>query len=351
MDIEKLNKLETVIGQKDYEKANRDKGNLWNGVGYFMQFINILICLLGLVALLTAAFGEFSASVYIYYGISSLLLLGWELLKRNTVTDITFGYMRSNGLKKSLTGGLLLALALLVGSGYLAVHGIQEITDKSKQEEKLTLDNTQVVIDSLNVQYGTQIKQLEERIDFYYAQAQSNERALYKKEVQQVDDIESKIKTLKDELGLKVANLKNESEERISNTKEDIGGRVITFLIITIAIEVFIALSLIKVAVINFNSYVFKIGTSEYKAFKLNSALLDIFYNNGKHTEGEDCPSLSKFEDLIKLKGMNLSKTEVNLFLTLLKAKDIVSVNSNKRRFAKTYKEAQKEIVEYYGFN
>jgi hypothetical protein len=350
MDIEKLNKLETVIGQKDYEKANRDKGNLWNGVGYFMQFINILICLLGLVALLSSAFGSFTASIYIYYGISSLLLLGWELLKRNTVTDITFGYMKSNGLKKSLVGGLLLALVLLVGSGYLAVHGIQEITDKSKDEEKISLDNTQVIIDSLNTQYSNQIKQLEERIDFYYSQAQTNERALYKKEAQQVSDIELKVKTLKDELGLKVADIKKTSEARLSSTKEDIGSRVITFLVITIAIEVFIALSLVKVAIINFNSYIFKIATPEFKAYKLNSALLDIFYNNGKHVEGEDCPSLSKFEDLIKLKGMNLSKTEVNLFLTLLKAKDVVTVTSNKRRFAKSHKEAQKEIRDYYGF-
>jgi hypothetical protein len=351
MNIEKLDKLETVIGQKDYEKANRDKGKLWNGVGYFLQFVNILICLLGMLTLLTAAFGTFAYSTITYLGVSGGILIGWELLKRSTVTDITFGYMKTKGMHKNLLGSLVLAILLLVGSGYLAVNGIKEITDKTNEVEQVTIDNSQVVIDSLSISYGNQITQLEQRIDFYYTQAQTKERALLKREQQQVTDIETKIKSLKDELGLKVASIKEDSEARLSSTKEDIGSRVLTFLIITITIELFIALALIKVAIINFNSYMYKITTPEYKAYILNSKLLNVFYNDGKYTHGQDCPSMSQFEDLIKLKGINLTKSEINLFLTLLKAKGIIVTTSNKRRFAHSYQEAKKAVTEYYGFN
>jgi hypothetical protein len=351
MKIEKLEKLETAIDQKDYEKANRGKGNLWNVVGYFLQGVNILICLLGLYGLMDETFGVFTGSLYLYGLISIGILGAWELLKRTTVIDLTFGWMKNKGLTKSLSGSFILALILVGGSGYLAVHGIQQITDRTNEVETVVESNSQVIIDSLNVSYGNQIKQLEDRITVYYTQAELKERALYTREAAQVSEIEAKIKSLKDEHAGKVSLIKKEAETKLSSTKEDIGSRVIKFLLITITIELFIVLSIIITSLVDFKSYRFKANSSEYKGYKLTNTLLNIFYNNGKFGEGDDCPSQSKFEDLIKLKGLVLTKNEINLFITLLQSKDIIQTKGNKRRFTKTFVEAQAEIKQYYNFS
>ncbi len=312
MNIERFEELENRIEEKSYTKAYAGKAKLWYLAGLFFQALNIGICFLGLYWFLGKLFPVFPGDRVVFGIISVTLLVFWEFLKRSTVQEVTTNRLREHQFASKHFGGLLLAVFLVGGSGYLAIRGASEIADTSTLVEAVADTNLTAVRDSVEAQYDKRVLALEAQSQAYAALAAEKGRPMNRREAQQVQQWTQQGQELRKERDTKLTDLQKRTEATVTRQKRDIHGNSLAFLLMTLGIESIILFCVIYGAKFDYSSFEELSGDDRFRQFRLHIFLLNLVYQNGRQKEGSDCMPMTRLEELVKIKrGNSISAADI----------------------------------------
>jgi len=168
------------------------------------------------------------------------------------------------------------------------------------------------------------------------------------KNLKTIDDNQSEINKIDEELKIRVNELKSNLNQNKENNKTEDTGNIVLFVIIAISVELMI------IGGVYFREYY------EYNLLILNQqrfekiylqkdryrALLAFIYNNGKASVGDKVISGLELKNLIKNKT-NISNKLIDEFLCDMNKLNIFSITGKRRYIVKTYDEALKIINDY----
>lgn len=350
MDIQRFEELENRIEEKSYTKAYAGKAKLWFLAGAFFQILNIGICFLGLFWFLTSLFPVFKFSPFVFGFISLTLLVFWEFLKRTTVEEVATKLLKTKlSVKGNQIGGLLLALFLVTGSGYMAIRGAGEISDTSTQVETQADNSLAIVRDSVEAQYDKRILVLEQQSQAYVSLAAEKGRPMNRREATQVQEWGNQSLELRKERDAKLLGLEKRVESTVSRQKESIQDNTLAFLLMTLGIESIILFCIAYGANFDFSSFQEASNDTRFHQHRLHLYLLKTVYQDGRLKEGADCMPTTRLEEIVKIKkGSAVGQTEIKAFYTLMNTYEITKTRGSKRLFLKDYLKAQEAFQENY---
>jgi len=348
MDIQRFEELENRIEEKSYTKAYAGKAKLWFLAGVFFQFLNIGICFLGLYLFLSRLFPAFTGNTYIFGLISLLLLVFWEFLKRSTVLEVVTKLLKTKmSIGSTHFGGLLLGTFLILGSGYMAVRGANEIADTSTQVETLADTQLTVVRDSVDANYEKRIQVLEQQSQGYVGLAAEKGRPMNRRETGQVQAWGQQATALKNERTVKLADLEKRTLATVSRQKNDIHGNSVAFLLMTLGIESIILFCIAYGAKFDYSSFKEASNDERFHQHRLHLFLLKTVYQDGRLKEGSDCMATARLEEIVKIKrGNTVAATDIKAFYTLMNTYEVAKTRGSKRQFLKDYPKALETFQE-----
>lgn len=351
MKLDKIQELENEINKTSFEKSNKSKYFNWLYTSYIFQFLNIIITFFGLYLFLSKVISDFPFKEYIIGGISLVMLIFWERLKREQIRTTSINYMVDKfRIKSNNLINLFLTLFLVVCSSLIAIRGGVELSDKQSHIEVKTDNTLQIKVDSINNIYNNEISKIETRQQFIYTNAKNRKgetRALNTIELDEVNKLDEKINTLKNEKESKIKS----SEDKINSKKDkqnfENKNIVTIFVISSLIFELFIIFGVIYTSYYDFNSFNEITQSDGFKKQKTYLDYLNIFYENGTAKKDDKCISETRLTDIIKMKFK--SNQSIKEFLTLLYYLKIIETKMDKRRyFCVNYEDAIEKLKNYF---
>lgn len=350
MDIQRFEELENRIEEKSYIKAYSGKAKLWFLAGVFFQLLNIGICFLGLYLFLGRLFPQFAGSGFVFGVISTLLLIFWEFLKRSTVLEVVTKLLKSKlSVGTSHLGGLILGAFLVLGSGYMAIRGANEIADTSSLVDIQADTQLTIIRDSVDANFEHRIQGLEQQSQGYVALAAEKGRPMNRREAGQVQAWGQQAESLKKERTAKLSDLDKRTQATVNRQKNDIHGNILAFLMMTLGIESIILFCIGYGAKFDYSSFQEASDDERFHQHRLHLFLLKTVYQDGRLKEGSDCMATARLEEIVRIKrGNTVATTDIKAFYTLMNTYEVAKTRGSKRQFLKDYTKAQGIFQENY---
>jgi len=361
MKIEKIKNLEDKILEKSYTRSNKNTRLIWNSQSISFQVINILISFFGVYYLLNSFIEQNFPLKSVFFGFISILILSfWEVIKRMVSINLFFDILKK---KPFNILNIILVLFLVVGSGFIAIKSITEITentDVNKNNLVSTYEKNQYLLDSTHKSnVDTLTKQLNILIKKQngYLYSSDTIRVLTKKETQLINQLNKDIDLTKQSLSKlnsehtdKKNTLKTEYLTQLSKISEKKNSNIFILLFITLFIETMIMVGIYNVVSFDFKAFNEIYNSDSYNKYNRYLNLLKVIYQNGLLKENDVLLPETKILDYAKLNDKNIKQIDIKDFIKFLGINNIIKLNKNNRVILKSYTEAI-ELIKKLTYN
>ena len=276
----------------------------------------------------------------------ALFMTGYELFKRFSFEQLTVALLKVRKVTKNAVVGILVCLALVIGSFYLSLNGAHRLVD-TKELTELKLDTTQSkVADSIRSVYQIKITPYQEQVTKLLTAVNSVGTLSSRQEAARVR-AETKIKGLETERELLIDKNSTATEKKAQSQRITINQNSAAFAIIVFFLEFIILIG------VGFNAYYkwsafnemkILLATAQYRQLELNLQLLKLYYQNGRRKDGDTTMSKSRFKALVRASKADIKLKDIDSFLALCAELEIIR-GFRIRHINVTYEKAQEMVA------
>lgn len=354
MNIEKFKKLKEAIEVNTFEQSYVWIAKISFGFAILSQFAGISFGYIFLHNLIADSTDGFWGKAFTVPLIALLCLSSFELLKRFVIRRTTLNWYITRRFNKEVLGTFVVSVLLIALTFFLTLSGAKDMGDRSKTIESHTENKINLKTDSIAKLYDTKIALLQKDKDTYLQMitAGTKSRELRGQYNALIETANTDIKALEADKEAKIKEYQSIENTKASVKQKDVKKNIISFLILSTCIELFILLGVWFHTYFDYKTYQEfneRVSSqSNYKKFLINESLLELIYNKGKVKIGDVLNNTKHIKKLAGIKGVNVTDKQLDDFFILTKHLKITETVSNKRIVDKSYDEARLIISDYY---
>lgn len=368
MDSKRYDELRGKIEKKGFEGKNESLSKWLYYFSFFGNIGSIFFATFFLYPILYLAISmnlvDGNASTFLSVLGSVAILIVFEVLKRKTLTNLSFDLIKSKFNVKKSIGNVLVSTLLIGMSFYFSLNGAKEFVSTNDEfVEKIEYDYTKQ-IDSITYLYGDRIKVFE--VDNNELRLINNEirkkivetplnyktvRASYETNIKNNDVIiernNGEINELEVERDKKVSVIEDKSKLILEDNESEDSRNILLFILISTFIE------LIIIGGIFFKEYyeifVYNLNKDRlepmYQKRKKYEIVLKYIYSDGLLTIGDTIISTTKLKEILSERSkLTNSNKFIKEFFEDMNRLDVFEVKGSRRYIKLPYDKAL-EIV------
>lgn len=372
MDLNKYSELREKIRSQNFETKNKDINKTLNVFSYVGNIGSIFFAFFliypALLKAISANLIDGDISKYIAGSVTTLILFGFELLKRKVLANLSFDIIKNKfKVQRSLISWFIFSILIIGASFYFSLNGAVNFASTSKIKNDVIEVNINSKIDSINNLYnerkqvliednnGLRVSNKEYRDNI--AEMPDNYRLTRNDLQKQIDSNnesitknDERINTLDIELKNIISEIKDDQvKEQNENENEDFSN-ILLFLILSTSIEFLIVLGVFFDKYYDYNVYLGNMKDLEgiLKKRDRYKIIIKFIYKEGNLSENQPIIGKSILLDLIKEKSSISNPNKfLDGFLNDMEYLDILKLNGKRRYTVISYQDALNKIDKF----
>jgi len=267
-------------------------------------------------------------------------------------------------INSKIIGWFVVSLSIVVLSFYLSIIGSKNLATTSILKNDVAQNIVSNQKDSLSIIYDNKKKiylddnnalrasnnDLRDKLiqtDVKFRVIRSDYQTNIDKNLKTIDDNQSEINKIDEELKIRVNELKSNLNQNKENNKTEDTGNIVLFVIIAISVELFIILGIYHREKFEYTLFILNKNKFENLFLKKEryKSLLNFVYKNGKNIVGDKIISVISLKEIVKEKSciINSNKLVQDFFYDMDRL-GVFSIQGKRRIISINYDDALKII-------
>lgn len=368
LSFDQYTKLKSRTVSKSYSERFKWVDRFMYAFSWFGNAVSVFLAFFFLQSLFNASFSIGTEYTWLITSGIIFFLSMFELLKRYVFSmfSIEFIKVQFKIFKRSMFTFIISVLALLIGSMYLSLNGAQKFIDNEEIFETQTTTIVKSEVDSITSYYNNTLilpliqsnNKLNEQNDEFLETSKKMYATKYTRLINEnnkkIENNNIKIDDYEKERDFKVEQIRKESESNLSETLSQNKDNIITFILISLLIELIIIFGIYYDKIYDYRTIKeyedTVINTTEFKTWHKYNFLLEMIFNTVKEV-GEKLPSTDNIIDMARIAKSPITKVEFDRFINILYLLEIISKEGNRRITNIPLENAKKLLKDYYKIN